>query len=177
MSYAGICHPNVQRHVDDYFHSNSIDQIDSYVINHASCNTTVAFNNSAPVVDAGSNNFIPKMTPFILNATASDLDNDDLTYNWEQMDAELAPMPPLSTNDVGPMFRSYPPTHNSSRTFPSINNLLNGTSNAWEVLPAKNRQLNFNVTVRDNNANNGLYATDKLTLTVIEDAGTFRSFG
>ena len=65
--------------------------------------------------------FIPKSTPFILEGTATDEDGlSSLTYNWEQIDIEIATMPPLSTNTAGPMFRSLPSKTAPDRFMPDI---------------------------------------------------------
>jgi hypothetical protein len=87
MGYAGICPPNVQNFSDDYFHAISQQQIGNFVTGSGnSCAATPGPGNTAPVVDGGLDYSIPRSTPFVLGAVASDPDGDPLTYSWEQFD-------------------------------------------------------------------------------------------
>lgn len=168
MSYAGICSPNVQPQVDDYFHTVSLVQMWN-VIQSSSCATTTNLNNTKPTVSAGSDFVIPKGTPFVLSGDASDLENDNtLTYSWEQTDREIAPMPPLSSNNVGPLFRSLAPKESNKRYFPSLLDVIEGSILEWEVLPTVARDMNFTLTVRDNNPSGGSFATDDIQITVAD---------
>jgi hypothetical protein len=107
-----------------------------------SCGTAGANTNSVPTVSAGNSFTIPKLTPFILTATANDADTGDvanLIYSWEEYD--LAPSAtgqlgtPANSFDVDtdgvlrPLFRAYSPVSSPSRTFPSIAFILNPTNN------------------------------------------------
>lgn len=177
MGYAGICSPNVQNNSDDYFHARSIQQTATEVTGTGgNCFTTIPFVNQAPVVDNVPNYTIPKSTPFVLMATASDADNDPMTYCWEQMNAFSNPaqtMPPASTNTTGPIFRSLDDVISPSRYFPSIDNIVNGTADTWEVLPSVGRSLAFRVTVRDYHTIAGCTDEDDVTVTVNGTAGPF----
>lgn len=85
-------------------------------------------------------------------------------------------VPISAANDsVGPLFRSYFPKDEPSRTFPRLESILANTpqsSNKDEHLPTQARDLNFRVTVRDNHAfaggggiANGIVSADtKLTV-------------
>ncbi len=183
MAYAGICgaNDNVQNASDAYFHAVSLAQIRTVLLS-TSCGTIVTANNPTPTINGGNNYTIPKGTPFVLTATATDSNNPNtLTYNWEQVDTQSSTQPPVSTATGGPSFRSIAPTSNPSRYFPAYTTVLSGTTNSngvvgskWEVLPMATRTLTFRATVRDNNAINGgqTKTTGNVTLTVA-DAGPF----
>ncbi|MEM6472748.1 MAG: reprolysin-like metallopeptidase, partial [Planctomycetota bacterium] len=78
----------------------------------------------------------------------------------------------------GPLFRSFAPTLDPSRTFPRLPDLLNGTSTLGEQLPTQSRELNFRATVRDNHdvagrAVSGI-VSDDIMLNVIDTGAAFR---
>ncbi|PQJ22815.1 reprolysin-like metallopeptidase [Tenacibaculum sp. SG-28] len=170
MAYAGICSPNIQSVSDDYFHAVSIAQMWEIIQTSATCATLEDTNNIAPTVVSGGSYSIPKLTPFVMKANASD-DNgvNALTYTWEQIDNEIAAsMPPEATNIGGPLFRSLAPSNSPDRYFPAINTVISGnTGSTWEVLPSVARELNFALTVRDNNTNGGANSRDDVTVNVV----------
>ncbi len=176
MSYAGICgSQNIQNNSHDYFHLLSLLQIGFFVTQGSgnNCPVKTSLSNQRPTVEAGSDRFIPRGTPFTLTATGTDPDGDPLTYCWEQIDLGLAPVPPNSTSTTGALFRSFPPTASPSRTFPRLSDLLNNVNPVWEELPAVARPMNFACTVRDNKAGGACTDEDALTLTVVGNAGPF----
>lgn len=149
MGYAGICPPDVQNNSDAYMHGISLQEI-AAEIGANTCEAIISTANAAPVVANVPNYTIPFSTPFVLTASATDADNNPLTYCWEQWDPEVgAVMPPVSTNVVGPMFRSLLPTSSPTRYFPNITSIINGTNPTWEELPSVTRDMEFRVTVRD----------------------------
>ena len=174
MAYAGICGTqNVQLHSNDYFHVKSLEEIASF-IGGTSCDVETSTGNTLPTVTVGSSVTIPKGTPFSLAATASDANGDALSYCWEEYD--LGPASPPDTDADGsarPIFRSFNPTSNASRTFPKISDLLNNTSTFGEALPSINRTMNFQVTVRDNRAGGGGITTATVQVAVNSTAGPF----
>jgi len=173
MGYAGICNPNVQNNSDAYFHAISVQEMNATMAS-VSCHEVIALSNVAPVVNALTNKSIPHSTPFVLDAIATDGDGDALTYNWEQMDNEVGPtMPPAGTNAQGPMFRSKFATLDSKRYFPNIAAVAAGTNDTWEVLPTVNRNMDFRVTVRDNNFAPGCTDEQDITIDVEGNAGPF----
>ncbi|TAK38585.1 MAG: T9SS type A sorting domain-containing protein [Saprospiraceae bacterium] len=173
MSYAGICLPNIQAHSDAYFHAISLAEIASFSSSGTSCATEVNMN-TAPAANAGSDHIIPKSTPFLLTGTGNDPDaGTGLTYTWEQMDNEVAVMPPVPANLTGPCFRSLPPSDAPGRYFPNLDELTGNISPTWEVLPGVGRTLHFRLTVRDNYPGGGCTASDDMTLTVDGNAGPF----
>ncbi len=163
MGYAGICDPNVQVNSDPYFHAISVQEIANFVVagNGNTCALLIDVPNNKPEVSVQKNTFtIPISTAFALTALATDSDNDPLTYCWEQMNNQVATMPPVASATAGPTFRSLNPTTSPTRHFPD---LLRRYS-TWEVLPSVSRTLNFRCTVRDNHPLNG--CTDEVNVTV-----------
>ena len=173
QAYAGICgDDNLQDQSDPYFHSASFDQFVNYVDNVIpAVGTRTSTGNTVPTVNAGGDFIIPARTPFMLTATGSDGDGDVLTYNWEQRD--LGPQQDVSAGDNGssPLFRSWLPTTDPTRTFPRLSSLLNNTTVIGETLPTTSRTMNFRATVRDNRAGGGAVNTDDMTVTSV-DTGT-----
>lgn len=171
MSYAGICPPNVQGRVDDYFHTVSLTQMWNVIQASGTCALLTNTNNTAPTVNAGLDYVIPAGTPFVLSGTALDSENSaTLTYAWEQTDNEIASMPPLASSSKGPAFRSLPPKNVPERYFPDLEDVIAGTSPTWEVLPTVARSLDFTLTVRGNNSSGGSFATDEINVTVVDAA-------
>lgn len=175
MGYAGICNPNVQNNSDDYFHAISIQEISNFINNGNgnNCAVTTDTGNTPPTVDDVANYTLPISTPFRLTAIGTDADDDPITYCWEQMDNEVATMPPVSTNTGGPAFRSYDPTEDAFRYFPKLNDIVSGINDDWEELPSVSRSMNFRVTVRDNHMGGGCTTEDDVELTFSNTAGPF----
>lgn len=183
MAYAGICAPNVQNRSDAYFHAVSIREIYTTITSpERNCSANTPTGNNEPTVNAGPDRTIPRSTPFVLTGEANDPDGDPITYNWEQVDFGVAPMPPRSTNTVGPMFRSTLATTSPSRYFPRLSTVIQGYDpnintpsdyRAWEKLSSVARTLNFSLLVRDNNPAGGQSGRDDLQLTVSDSAGPF----
>ncbi len=178
MSYSSICGADnvLGSQVGDlYFHAGSRQQITTYTqVGGGACGVASATGNGIPVVDAGPDYTIPRGTPFELTADAIDPDGDALTYTWEQFD--LGPRSPLATADDGaiPLFRSFPPSSNPTRTFPDFDDLLDGTPSLYpnklgEQLPSTDRILTFRSTARDNRSGGGGGDDDEMVITVAGD--------
>ena len=87
MAYAGICGTsNLSANSIDTFHVKSIEVIVAYsqTGNGNTCAVTTASGNTPPAVTGPGNFNIPKQTPFSLTATASDVNGDTLTYDWQE---------------------------------------------------------------------------------------------
>ncbi|MFT5250042.1 MAG: hypothetical protein ACI93P_001777 [bacterium] len=172
MGYAGICaEQNVLDDSHDNFHSISIAEMTNIVMSSGSCAVSSATGNTAPTANAGVNYSIPKSTPFVLRGAATDVDTENiLTYNWEQIDNEVGfSIPPSSSNGGGAMFRSLPSSTSPNRLLPELNTVLSGnTESKWEVVPSILRELNFSLTVRDNNFGGGSTARDDVRITVVD---------
>lgn len=176
MAYAGICAPqNVQNNSDDYFHQKSLDQIFSNLtFGNSRCANQIPIPNSAPTADAGGDFIIPASTPYRLTGAATDDGGQaNLTYTWEQYD--LGPTgAPTETTLEGPIVRSFKGTNNPTRYIPRLSDLLisRGSTN-WEKLASINRNLNFRLTVRDNNPSGGQSAVSAMLAVVNASAGPF----
>ncbi|WP_299677512.1 reprolysin-like metallopeptidase [uncultured Tenacibaculum sp.] len=171
MAYAGICFPNnVQDNSDDYFHTISIQEMLSFVQNSTSCSTNSSTGNTAPVANAGSDFTVPKRTPLILRGNGSDNDSSaNLTYCWEQVDNEIVISPPSSTSTGGASFRSFAPTSSPNRYLPKLETIVSGEFfSFWEVIPEVEREMNFTLTVRDNQTGGGAVAFDSMKVSVID---------
>ena len=184
MSYNGICDAaqNIPSgdELDNYFHINSLTEMYEYVYNGegGTCGNPVIANNPLPQVIANpcqSTHFLPKGTPFYLKAQGSFTDGDTHTYCWEQTDEDGATITPTQgfigtqagNSTIAPLFRSYPPSTSPERYFPSLDILSSGAINYFEPLPNVPREINFNVTIRDNNPSGGAAASDNLKITVM----------
>ncbi|HEY4283533.1 MAG TPA: zinc-dependent metalloprotease family protein [Chthoniobacterales bacterium] len=187
MAYAGICSgQNLASHSDDYFSTVSYDEIvncTSSPIGNG-CAQQSSTGNTPPNINALSAFTIPAQTPFALSASATDPDGDTLTYCWEELDRGAFQDPTANPRDNGssPLFRSFPPTTNPIRTFPSLTYILNnqnmppaliGGYACGEFLPTTSRAMSFRVTVRDNHPGGGGTAYNSTTVTAVSSAGPF----
>ncbi len=154
MSYVtSNCINQIQNVPDYYFHAISIQQMASRML-ATTCAAIIPSSNTAPTVSAGPDVTVPHSTPLLLEATASDPENDPLTFTWEQFDNELAEaIPPQSTNLLGPNFRSFPPSTDIGRYLPNLPDVIAGATPTWEVLPSVQRTMEFRITARDNSTN------------------------
>ncbi|MGG9971865.1 reprolysin-like metallopeptidase [Ferruginibacter sp. SUN002] len=176
MAYAGICGTDdLQPHSDPYFHPVSFDQVSTYTINGFgnSCAVKTSTGNTPPVVAALTNYTIPKSTPFILTGSATDANNDALTYSWDQINVGG----PFGTwnNPSGnaPIFRSFPPVSTGTRYFPKLSDVINNTTTKGELLPSYGRTLLFRLTARDNRADGGGVCFAEMSATVDGNSGPF----
>ncbi|WP_312171010.1 reprolysin-like metallopeptidase [Chryseobacterium sp.] len=159
MGYAGITGSNtdVQQHSDPYFHSVSIDQVQTNLAS-VTADIETPITNSPPVVTPMTTTYtIPKSTAFVLTASATDPDGDALTYSWEQVNSSSLANGVTKNNigntTSGASFRSWPATSTPTRYFPKLSTVLTGTvknTADFEAASTVARTTNFRVTVRDN---------------------------
>ncbi|REC50129.1 reprolysin-like metallopeptidase [Chryseobacterium pennipullorum] len=153
MGYAGITNANVQMHSDAYFHTKNIEEVETYVSSQT-CGVITPVANTPPTIQPLAVKSIPKGTAFVLTASASDAENDPMTYTWEQYDLAATTFGPVSpTRTNGANFRSLMPTTSPTRYFPKLETVLAGTLvniPGWETVSNVKRNMNFKVTVRDN---------------------------
>ena len=157
MSYCGTYGPdnNVQRQTETFFHTGSYEQVMA-TTSTCNCGTLTATGNTPPVVTApAGGKTLPLNTPFRLTATATDADNDPLTYSWEELDTGPAGnlTIPQVAGETPPLFRTRPPVASPTRYFPRLADLANpapATAPATgERLPTVARTLKFRCTARD----------------------------
>ena len=182
MGYAGIvAGNNVAPNGDDYFHHASIVQIQSY-LQTTTCATTSSIANQAPNITPLQNYVVPQGTAFALHANATDGDGDVLTYCWEQIDDGIVVTSTFGPDNIsGANFRSLPPTTSPERYFPQLSRILDGAleqinpaeSSAWESVSTIQREMDFSLTVRDNNLAGGQVTSDTLTVSTVTAAGPF----
>ncbi len=178
MAYAGLCFSqNVQSHSDLYFHIISINEIwDNITVGIGTCGvaTDLTSNSFVPTANAGNDFTIPISTAYTLKGQGNDADGDPISFSWEQIDNQITNIPPSETATSGALYRSVNPAASGNRSLPDLNTLINGNiSSTWEVTPSVAREINFNLTVRDNNMEAGQVASDDLKVTVTDAAGPF----
>jgi Metallo-peptidase family M12 len=194
MAYAGICgNQDLDRHSIDTFHVKSLEVIVAYsqTGNGNTCGTTTSTGNTPPTVSVtgGSSFNIPKGTPFALTASGTDVNNDSLTYDWQEYDlgALTTAVPNSDSGGAIPIFRPYQQTVGGTRTFPVLQYILNNANIppasyncgrttdclTGELLPAIARTMNFQVIARDNRANGGGINTATAAVVVDANSGPF----
>jgi len=182
MSYQGICEADQNitsgGEADNYFHTNSLERMIEYVEENV-CNENrwVEDNNTPPEANAnpcGVEFSLPRRTPFFLNGEGFDADGDDLTYCWEEYDVDPSGNTQgfigvtAGNSGTAPLFRSFPPTTNTIRYFPSQDAVLSGDTE-FEALPRVPRDINMRLTVRDNNPEGGGVDWDEITIDVVRE--------
>lgn len=176
MAYAGICSAhNIQNNSDPYFHAASLDEILTYATESTggSCPVITESGNTPPTVTAPEGGFtIPIGTPFSLTASGSDADGDEISYVWEQYDLGDAGSPD-SPGRTSPLFRSFSPSTSPTRYFPRLQDILTGTTVFGESFPTNTREMNFRVTVRDNNSAAGGTNEANIQFNTTDQAGPF----
>lgn len=159
------------------FHVKSIEQALTYMAQYGICSTTVPGTNSVPVIASMQTSYtIPKLTPFALSGTATDVDNDPLSYSWEGTDisdeANGSNLTPAILTDPAhpPFFRSYQPAASGIRTYPLLEAILNGTNTSrGDKLPSVAFATHHTLTVRDGR---GGAATEDVVVSV-DGSGPF----
>lgn len=175
MAYAGICSPNnLQNNSDAYFVAKSLDEILNFTNGGGTtCAQITMTGNHNPVVTLGTGgNTIPVSTPFTLTGSATDTDNDPLTYCWEQYDLGPAGNWNAPTGNA-PIFRSFTPVTTPTRTFPKLSSLLSNSTVIGEILPTYSRNLSFCLIARDNKVSGGGVGFEYITYSVTASAGPF----
>lgn len=188
MAYAGICGAqDLAPHSIDTMHVRSLEAIVAYTNTGAgnTCAVTTATGNTPPTPTGPGNFTIPKLTPFSLTASATDVNGDSLTYSWEEFDlgAATTAVPNTDAGGAMPIFRPYLPTASGTRFFPSLQyvrdnaNVPPATTGGFltgELMPqVGGRVMAFQAVVRDNRANGGGINTVTSNVTVDAASGPF----
>lgn len=177
MSYAGSCgNQNIAFNSDLYYSVGSLEEFISYSRdgNGGTCATVVPTDNTEPVVTHNYTNgfYIPISTPFELVASATDEEDTDLTYCWEQFN--LGPLSSIGEPmGTAPSFRSFPPNASPIRVFPRMSTIINNQMSEAEVLPTYSRNLTFRCTVRDNHPGAGASVWKPVSFEATASAGPF----
>lgn len=156
MGYAGLCDTDdLASNSIPYFHAISFDEIMKFLTTQAGCAIISSIGNTAPVVTASPIYNIPKSTAFTLTGSATDVDGDALTYQWEEVD--IATSSGTWNSGKKPYFRSYAPVTLPTRMFPKSSVVLSGnyTGTKGEYVPSTAQTLNFRLTARDNKPGGG----------------------
>ena len=194
MAYAGICgNQDLAAHSIDTFHLDSLNAIVSFTQGGSgdSCDVPTATGNTPPTVTGPGNFNIPRDTPFVLTASATDPNGGDvITYDWQEFDLGASTTAVPNTDSDGnarPIFRCYSPTTSGTRFFPSLQYILNNANVppsttgscpsasclTGELLPAITRTMVFGVVARDNRANGGGINSTTSNVSVTSTAGPF----
>ena len=183
MSYGGLCgdgqdYVSPGEIIDNYFHFSSLYLMSEY-IKTLTCQSVFPTDNDPPILDINPCNLasfsVPMNTPFKIKAAATDPENDNLNYVWEQFDDDGPGTPnagflgdEAANSAKGPLFRGYPPTTNPERSFPQFFNYF--LQDPFEPLAKVARDITLRCTVRDRNSEGGIYTSDEVTIKV-ENAG------
>lgn len=176
MSYSGACGSQNIGASDIYYHVSNLDDmiLFSRTTVGNTCPDLIPSGNTEPTVEIPLEDgfYIPISTPFKMTGIGNDEDGDAITYCWEQFD--LGPTSELG-NPQGdaPSFRSYPPTSDPTRIFPSLPLILANQSSDREVLPTYSRNFTFRCTVRDNDPLAGGTVWDEVAFQASAEAGPF----
>ncbi len=178
MSYSGTCgNQNITGGGrGDYFNIGSLESFFNYARGVVpNCGTRVINGNNEPEISIPLEGgfIIPGSTPFELTAVGSDIDGDDVLYCWEQHDLESTPSTIGEPAGGAPIFRSWPPSTNPTRTFPRLSNILNSNNDFNEVLPTYDRDLSFFVTARDGVEDGSGIVWTNISFEVDGDSGPF----
>ncbi len=191
MAYKESCSAaqNLTGAKDNFFHIASLESILYQLSFTSTCGTNTNLTNALPVVNAGADFTVPSNTPFVLKGTATDANNDPLSYTWEQKDNGVANDAGAlgQTNGIGgysavvskkaPLFRSKQSFLTSNRSFPDTTFVLNfannPTDNEGEDLSIANRTITFALTARDYKTGGGGTVSDEIIVTVDSLKGPF----
>lgn len=181
MCYAGAsnCGPNyVQSTNEGYYHINAMTRIHNFSRTSDSgglCAVKLATGNTTPTASIPLENgfYIPISTPFELTGEATDEEDSEMLYNWEQYDISFNLAPLGSPIDNSPAFRSFPPSNKLTRVFPRLETILNNAFDKNEVLVDYSRDFTFRFSVRDCHPGAGGIDWAEVAFHTTDSAGPF----
>lgn len=189
LSYAGGCPvgnvppgDNIVVNRDIMYHVGSLLEMRSFLAGGgAGCGTPTVTGNTPPAFTSlppTTGRMIPRLTPFVVNAAATDVDGDSITYSWEQFDR--GPQQSLTGSDsadngTSPLFRVFAPRASGERVFPQWADILSGTMTPGERLPeVAPATRKFRVVARDNRAGaGGVTISPTIEVQVVAGTGPF----
>ena len=170
MSYATVRH--------FYFHGLSIAEMHSWLRSlGGSCSKKQLNPNDAPWIDPASlpdpAQSIPANTPFSLSAKVHNaIPGANLTYTWDQTNGYAFPEP--VDPGYGNLSTSLQPAASVERAFPSLPVILNEKSpSPGDHYPGTSRDLNYILTVRDNQIENPTIAQANVAVRVLNTGTAF----
>lgn len=184
MSYGFTCES------DDYesnygpilqFHTANYQEAYTYITGGAgaNCPTTTSTGNTLPVLSLPSNYTIPNFTPFMLTGSATDANNDGLTYCWEGTNVGTSTPDAFTLDNTSepPFFRSYAPESEGTRYYPRLEKILDQTyQGKGDKMPSIGIVTTHRLTVRDNRSSGGATVYGDVTVTVSGTVGPFFVF-
>ncbi len=174
MSYRGLCGANNNLPATDaMFNQGAYADIRAHITGAGNCAALTNTSNTLPVISGLVGRQIPKGTAFFASATATDANNDALTYSWEQRSLGAAQSLLAADNGSSPLFRVFLPTTSNTRFFPRYEDVVDGTLSTGEKYPALGRSMVLRLLVRDNRAGGGATAFGDVTYTISNTAGPF----
>lgn len=185
MGYAGVTSTHDVATEDktlNQFNHYNLRQINTYLNNRPTCGTSIVSTNNPPVASTeGVGYNVPKGTAIKLVGSATDVDNDILTYSWEQSNPLSTPSNSYknsgSRNTEGANFRVYDHSTNPIGFFPPLKQVLAGNlRTTWNTVSDVARDLNFVLQVRDNHLGGG-QIDSKEVLVSVKDQGPFQITG
>jgi subtilisin-like proprotein convertase family protein len=182
MSYDGSCGTDnitgqYWHKITDVYSVGSLEQMmeHSRTGSGNSCPEKTLISNHIPNVDIPLPNGlnIPIGTPFELTAVGSDMDNDPISYSWEQADDGM--YVPLGSKKTlfANTFRVFEPVTTPTRIFPKLADILANKTTKAELYPDTTRNYTFRCTVRDNNITGGGTVWDEIKFKSTHTAGPF----
>lgn len=151
-------------------HSTTLDEVTNALNAAPNCGQRTPVSNALPsIVLSPELGFIPRETPFLLTATASDADGDDLRFSWEQIDVgSIAEVPAGDAGD-NPLFRMFESAETPERLIPE--NRFG--SNELELAPTTSRDIHFRLVASDVRLDGGAYRSAQTRVRVAAEHGPF----
>lgn len=186
MGYAGICgSQNLQNNSDDYFHPNTLNNIHEYITGEifggvGTCATiSPGASTTISIPGYSATYYIPTNTAFEVEAPDISWPDGMVLYEWDQFNlGQLGRDEALgATALTAPVFRSYPPSPQRSRSFPHVDSVHRNVYNfKGERTPEVARNVKLRLTAKGIAADGfGSFNTspDEITVNYINTGAPF----